>query len=88
METKKLNPAAKSIEDKLKNNKALREIRREMGKFKVDCTKVTPSLRRGTLMLIGKFAPLNGHEEVFQSERSTLLKALQALPEVGNIICQ
>jgi hypothetical protein len=88
MESKKLSPAAKSIEDKLQNNKALREIRREMGKFKVDCTKVTPSLRRGTLILIGKFLPLGGHEEIFQSERNTLLKAVQALPEVNKIIFQ
>ena len=88
METKKLSPAAKSIEDKLKNNKALREIRREMGKFKVDCTKVSLSLRRSPLLLVGKFAPLSGKEEIFQDEKKALIKSLQSLSKVNNVICQ
>jgi hypothetical protein len=87
MDTKK-NAAAQSIDDKLQNNRALRDIRREMSKFSVDTAKVNLSLRRGTLLLIGKFAPLSGKEELFQDEKKALLKALQNLPEVNNVVCQ
>ena len=87
METKK-SAAAQSIEDKLKNNRAVRDIRREMGKFSLDTTHVNLSLRRGTLLLIGKFAPLSGKEEIFHDEKKALLKSLQSLPEVNNVVCQ
>ena len=89
METKpKQSPAAKSIEDKLQNNRVLRDVRREMGKFKLDSTKITLSIRRGTLSVFGKFAPLSGHEALFDDERKALLKALGNLPEVHQVVCQ
>jgi hypothetical protein len=87
METKK-SPAAQSIEDKLNSNRALRDVRREMGKFSLDTTKVSLSLRRGTLLLVGKFAPLSGKEEIFEDEKKALIKSLQSLPEVNNVVCQ
>jgi hypothetical protein len=87
MEAKK-NPAAQAMEDKLKNNKVLRDARREMGKFALDCTKITISIRRGTLSVFGKLAPLNGQEAVFDDERKALVKALKNLPEVHTVVFQ
>lgn len=49
--------AAKSMEEKLKNNKTLRDARREMGKFALDTSKITLAIRRGTLTIFGKLAP-------------------------------
>lgn len=80
--------AAKSMEEKLKNNRLLRDVRREMGKFRVDCTKITLSVRRGTLTVFGKFAPLGGNEAIFSDELSSLKKALQSMGEVDKVIYQ
>ncbi len=87
MEVKK-SLAAKSIDDKLANNRVLRDVRREMGKFKLDCTKITLSIRRGTLSVFGKFAPLSGQEAVFEDECKALLKSLHDLPEIHQVVCQ
>ena len=84
----KNSPAANSIQEKLHNNKILRDVRREMGKFCLDCTKVTLSLRRGTLSLYGKITPLSGKESLFDNERKALLKALKSLPEINNVVQQ
>lgn len=84
----KNSPAANSIQEKLHNNKILRDVRREMGKFSLDCTKVTLSIRRGTLSLYGKVAPLSGKESIFDNERKALVKALQNLPEINNVVQQ
>ena len=84
----KNSPAANSIQEKLKSNKTLRDVRREMGKFCLDCTKVTLSIRRGTLSLYGKPGPLSGKEALFDAERKALYKALQNLPEINNVVQQ
>ncbi|MBB6049388.1 hypothetical protein [Armatimonas rosea] len=80
--------AAKSIEEKLKNNRTLRDVRREMGKFCLDCTKITLSIRRGTLTIFGKFAPLSGNESIFSDELKALTRALQGMAEVDKVIFQ
>jgi hypothetical protein len=84
----KTNPAAHSMQEKLKNSKTIRDARREMGKFSLDSTKITLSVRRGTLSLFGKFAPLSGKEAIFEDERKALLKALQNLPQIHAVVCQ
>ena len=74
----KMTPAANAIQEKMKNNKILRDAHREMGKFCLDCTRVTLSVRRGTLSLFGKLAPLMGQETIFEDERSTRITAIRA----------
>jgi hypothetical protein len=83
-----LSMAAKSMEEKLKNNKLLRDVRREMGKFSLDCTKITLSVRRGTLTVFGKFAPLSGNEAIFSDELASLKKALQSMGDIDKVIYQ
>jgi hypothetical protein len=80
--------AAKSIEEKLKNNRTLRDVRREMGKFCVDCSKITLSLRRGTLTIFGKFMPLSEQESVFDEELKSLIRAIQCMAEVNKVVFQ
>lgn len=80
--------AAKSMEEKLRNNRLLRDVRREMGKFSVDCTKISLSIRRGTLTVFGKFAPLSGSEAVFSDELAGLKKALQSMGDIDKVIYQ
>ena len=84
----KINPAANAMQEKIKNNKLLRDARREMGKFSLDSTKVTLSVRRGTLSVFGKFTALMGHETIFDNERKALLKALHSLPGIHEVVLQ
>ena len=83
-----INPAANAMQEKLKNNKILRDVHREMGKFCLDCSRVTLSIRRGTLSLFGTLTPLSGKEKIFEDERKALLKALYHLPGIHCVVLQ
>jgi hypothetical protein len=83
-----MTPAAHAMQEKFKNNRTLRDVRREMGKFCVDYSKVTLGIRRGTLSIFGRITPLRGHESVFEDEYKALIKAIQTLPDIHQVVLQ
>lgn len=83
---KKPDATQAAMKEKLINNEIGRNVRREMGKYALDCSKVTVAVRRGTVSLFGKIAPLNGKESIYEDEVKSLLKALHALPHVHNVV--
>lgn len=76
------------MQEKLNNNKVIREARREMGKFHLDYSKITLSFRRGTLSIFGKIIPLKGYEHLFSDQHKALFKALVNLPEIHQVVVQ
>ena len=65
-----------------------RLIRHEMGRHNVDCGEVEISVSHGTVHLYGRVRPRPGHEAHFDSEITSLVKAILHRPGVRDVIAE
>lgn len=66
----------------------VRLVRHEMGRHSVDCGEVEVSISHGVIHLYGKVRPLSGHEAHFESEVTSLLKALLHRPGIRDVVVE
>lgn len=55
----------------------VRSVRREMARHQLDVSEATVSAMHGIVHLNGRVRPLKGHEDEFEQEIHSLLKALR-----------
>ena len=65
-----------------------RAVRREMARHCLDVSEVIVSAMHGVVHLSGRVRPMKGHEDEFEQELHTLVRALHQRREISHVVME